>query len=426
MSRPRLERHGDTFALAWDSEQIAIGVERLRDGRSDGLVGELTVESLRPDGSGRVHGPVQVNLLSSETQTRLANTLAKRVNGLSPEAWGGIVTQCCALVAKAWREPTPVVDLATYDTRPIQYVIDKLLPQDDTTVLYGDGESGKSILVQRVAISIVTGCALPWGDRPNVTGPVLYLDWETNPNTVANRLQRLGRGLSLVLPPNQFHYRYCQRSLVDELPAIREQVSRLGVVLVVVDSIGYAADGALVEDLTARTVMNGLRSLSPVCRLAIAHVSAKTATDKTSAPGRPFGSTFFWNSMRSGIEVRRSEDDDDPNVISMGIYHQKSNDPGRGGKRKPFGLALMFDDDGREAAFEMAEIRDIPDLAERTPLSQRLRQLLSHGAMTKADLAEETGANPDTIAKTLRRMPDVIRVDRGGQGSAASWGLQAP
>ena len=88
---------------------------------------------------------------------------------------------------------------------------------------------------------------------------------------MASRLERLALGEACATP--SVYYKQCFRPLVDELPDIREQISRHHVGLVIVDSVGFAAAGALVEDETARSTMNGLRQLSPATRLVVAHVS---------------------------------------------------------------------------------------------------------------------------------------------------------
>lgn len=416
MSLPEIKRDGDSWTLAWPAYSIGMGLERLKE-RSDGLRAEITVESAI---AGRVVGPVDLNILSSESQTRFANVCAKRVNGLGSDVWHALVIQACSIVAKQYREPTPTIDLSTIDhAGPIDYVIPGLIPKGETTVMYGDGESAKSLLALRIAFSVALGHELPWGGRPTPTN-VLYLDWETNATTVANRLRRVALGEACATP--RINYRQCFRSLSDELPHIKEEISKKQIGLVIVDSIGFAASGALVDDETARTAMNALRNMTPATRLVVAHVS-KASAEATSGKSKPFGSAFFWNGMRSGFEVRRADEAGSDNVIDLGVYHWKSND---GRHVKPFGLSVVFDTEGEGILFEQSDIDDVPDLAARTPLSQRIRNMLRKTAMTTRDLSVELAVPENAVRTTLGRMEGVVRLEAGGgRGKSTSWGLSS-
>lgn len=412
---PDVDRQGDTWVITWQEHAVGVGIERLRETR-ESLKAELTVSN---ESAGRVLGPNTVDLLSARSQAEFANACAKRVNGLSEEQWRGIVVHACAAVARDYRKPTPTVSLASVpDDGPVKYLIPQLVPLSETTLMYGDGESAKSLLAIRIAFSVATGQDVPWGHEVTI-GNVLYCDWETNQSTVAARLRRIAKGMQTAVPENIF-YKQCFRSLDDELGDIREQIARKHIALVIIDSIGFAASGALVEDQTARTVMNSLRQMTPATRLVIAHVSKSDAISTSTR--RPFGSAFFWNGMRSGIEITRSEEAVADNVIDIGIYHRKSND---GRHARPMGASVIFGDDN-SIIFEDTELNDVPDLAARAPLAQRIRALLKRGAMSTTDIADELDAKQDTVKRTLGRMEGVVSLDAhrgGGRGNAASWGL---
>jgi hypothetical protein len=412
----RVERNGDTWALAWDTHSVAMGFERLRE-TSDGLKGVVTIESTL---AGRVAGPVNINLHSTISQSGIAKFCHKRVNSLSDEAWHSIVVQACAVVAKQFAQPTPVIDLSLEpDPGPVEYLIPGLVPLSETTVMYGDGESAKSLLALRIALSVSAGEELPWGGRC-VTGNVLYLDWETNSKTVTTRWRRLAIGETIEQIPKLF-YRQCFRSLADELPSIREEIDRKLIKLVIVDSIGFALSGSLTEDEPARAGMNALRSMSPATRLAIAHVS-KGAAAQESGPVKPFGSAFFWNGMRSGIEIRRGEDSPSENLIDLGVFHRKSNDERH---YLPFGLNVLFDEGrGRGILFARANIADVPDLAARTGMSLRLYEILKRGHASVEELADELDAKEDSVYRTLKKMKSVTQIEPGGgRGRPSVWGL---
>jgi hypothetical protein len=393
-----------------------MGIERLKE-RSDSLKAEITVQSTS---AGRVLGPNTVDLLSARSQAEFANACHKRVNGLGEDTWRAIVVFACASVARDFRKPTPTIRLSEVPARgPVQYVVPLHVPERETTLMYGDGESGKSIFAVRIAASIATGQDVPWGCEVK-TGNVLYLDWETNEDTVASRLRRVCAGMCIDVPDNIF-YQQCFRSLSDELPGIREQISKKHIALVVVDSIGFASDGPLTEDQTARSTINALRQMSPATRLVVAHVSAETARMQ-SGSAAPFGSRFFWNGMRSGIEVRRSEDVVVDGRIDVGLYHRKNND---GPKARPLGISVAFEGEIGPIVFDQTELSDVPDLAARTSLSQRVLEALKRGSATVRDLAEDLDANEGSVKTTLNRLGGKVvqlHPGAGGRGKVAEWG----
>ena len=414
MGQPAIQRDGDSWVFSWDEHGVGMGVERLRE-RSDSLKAEITVESTI---AGRVAGPNTVDLLSARSQAEFANQCAERVNGLSKDVWRGIVVQACARVARDFRQPQPTVAIGDVpEEGPVEYVIPRLLPQNETTLLYGDGESLKSLLALRLGLSVAACQDVPWGHSVDPLN-VLYLDWETNAHTIATRLRRIARGMEVPLPLN-FYYTQCLRSLDDELPHIREQISRKHIGLVIVDSIGFAATGGLNEDMTARAALSALRHMGKVTRLVIAHVSKGTAEGQ--GPSRPFGSVFFWNGMRSGIEVRRAEDQPTEDRIDIALYHRKSND---GRHARPIGLSVSFDADAGPIVFEQTEISDVPDLAARASLSERIRETLKSGAMNTREIAAELEAKEDSVLKTLKRMSGKTVVQlHSVRGQLSEWGL---
>jgi hypothetical protein len=419
MARPGFERYGDAFFVTWPERGFGFAIDRIRDSY-DGLKAELTVDGIAPEAKGLIFGPVNLGLQSSESQQRMSVTLATRVNGMKPDQWLGMLAQACAMVSQAWRTPSPTIDLSTFeDSGEISYLLHGLIPKGETTLLYGDGESAKSLIALLIAASCELGLNVPWGPKLDV-GRVLYCDWETNPAMVAKRLRRIALGLNVTTP--SLSYRQCQRSMTDELPSIREDIARKKITLVVIDSIGFATKGSLTEDETAREAMNALRQMEPATRLVVAHVNASTAADPKKA-ARPFGSTFFWNGMRSGIEVRKAPDQQSPDELDVGLYHRKAND---GTHHKPIALRVAFDGLAGPIAIDTTDMQDSPDLAVGMPLNQRIRLALKTGSKTTKDLAEQFDEKEDTVRTTLNRMKDAVRLEAGGgQGKLSRWGLSS-
>jgi hypothetical protein len=280
--------------------------------------------------------------------------------------------------------------------------------------------SAKSLMALMLSVSHTLGLPTPWGPAPAV-GRVMYCDWETSGRTVGSRLRRVCAGMGVSVP--SILYRQCLRPLHDELPSILEDISRKGITLVVIDSIGFAVTGSLIDDDTARSAISDLRQME-CTRLVVGHVSADTAKNPNNKAA-PFGSRFFWNGMRQGIELRRSKEglSGDDDVIDLGMYPRKGND---GRKHREVAIRVAFDGLAGPIVFDEQELIDVPDLAQGQSLPTRLRQLLKRGKASVNDLAEALDEKPEKIRTTLNRMPDAIALEPGGgRNNPGTWGLKA-
>lgn len=424
MDLPQIQRYGDVWTLYWQAFGVAMGFDKVREARDD-ITAQVTVECDHPPRKGRILGPIRLNLLSMQSQNSFAKALDAQ---LADIPWNHMVVPSCAIVVKQFTAPSPAINLADVDASGFEdrYLF-PMLPVGETTFCYGDSESLKSTLVQAIGCCIQQGAPLPWGPRPLEQLQVLYCDWETNEVVLASRVRRLALGMGLEARVNMTYRGTLRtrnatplRTLADEAGNLREQIQREGIGLVIVDSIGFAVDGKLVDDDVARGAMAALRQL-PCTRLVVAHIS-KESSRQGGGRVDPFGSTFFRAGIRSGFEVRRSEEDTFEGA-DIGIYHWKSND---GAHVKPFGLRVSFEPNDGPIHIERQDLAEVPDLAMRTSLATRLRQLLAHGgARTIIDLADQLDAKPDTVKHALQRMPDALRIDDGGRGAVATWGLRA-
>jgi len=389
----------------------------------------LIIESSRPLLHGRIFGPQRVNLLSMTAQANLTKALLGRLPELKDAALS-LSTSSCAIVAEQFMRPSPVVYLdEVIDFGPLTMQA-PMVPINETTLIYGDSESAKSLFTQRIALSAQFGLPLPWSrgvELPKTN--VLICDWETNQRVVSERVQRLAAGLSVPILHPHIAYRGMLwreavsplRVLEDELPSLREQITRQNIGLVIVDSIGFAVRGKLIDDDVARGAIMDLRQLGPVTRLVVAHISKESAA-RSAGRVDPFGSAFFRAGVRSAFEIRRAEEDIRPDHISVGVYHWKANDAPH---TPPFGVGIDFDGQSGPISFSLEDMMGTPDLAARTSLSSRLRAQLRTGAQYTPDLARSLEEDVDIVSKTLRRMPDAMQlVAGGGRNNPALWGLR--
>jgi hypothetical protein len=163
-------------------------------------------------------------------------------------------------------------------------------------------------------------------------------------------------------------------------------------------------------------VMMALRTLGPVTRVVIAHVS-KAAADSQS-PARPYGSVFYNNLARSVWEVKRSGDDTGADLHVL-LSHTKVN-----GERRQPAIPLRFTFEPDRVTLHAAQLADVPDLAVRASMGQRIRDALSVSALTVDDLADHLGAKPDSVRRTVERMRrDRVLVNLPSGAGPLKWAL---
>ena len=83
---------------------------------------------------------------------------------------------------------------------PRTWIMPDLIPEEATTVLYGDGGQGKSYIALALADAVCTGGK--FANVPMAEGPVLYLDAELDEKTFRRRAFQIARGLGRERPPD--------------------------------------------------------------------------------------------------------------------------------------------------------------------------------------------------------------------------------
>jgi len=175
---PTIERHGDEFTLSWAVHDLAIVFTQLREVH-DGVHGELAIARAGTE----LHW-ARLNLASTSAREGLIKKLA----GLDRAVpWAKILNHACRTTAVAMRESAPATLLWPRLSTGPGHLLEPILPLGELSILYGDGGSGKGWLATAIALSVETGKPLPGGLRPLQQVPVLYLDWESSPDDLAER-----------------------------------------------------------------------------------------------------------------------------------------------------------------------------------------------------------------------------------------------
>ncbi len=237
----------------------------------------------------------------------------------------------------------------------------------------------------------------------------MYLDYETSPDELNERIQKVKNGLSL--KSDSLDYRFCSQSLASEIEYIQRAVLDRDINLVIIDSVGGACGG---EPESAEVVLRyfmALRSLK-ITTLSIDHVT------KAGDTKMPFGSVYKTNAARSIYELRKSQEAGE-GWMEIGLYHRKCN---VGRLQKPFGLRIdYFEDDYQPSIlFSRSDIREVPGLVEGLALQDQIAAVLRHGAMTVAEITSEINAQQASVRANLHRHKNrFVKADAMGK----KWGL---
>lgn len=405
----------DSYRFSWAEDEVEFLCDRINEER-DGLKCELTISTSRAPYAGMLREG-RFNLSSATTRTQWVNAVDQRMSG--PD-WYGMFEAVCTLTRRRWRDGEPVVDLANVTPRSgLPYLLLPFVVEGGASILFAEGGAGKSMLALAMATSVATGEEILPNVIPTRTGPVLYLDWEWDAETHAERLRAICEGAGIETPTNLVHYRHEMASVWEAAPTIRRRIAELGAVFVVVDSLGFARGGEPESaDLTLKTFASFRTFGVPV--LALDHV-AKNATDKKYS----FGSVYTTNAARITWRLEAVKEEGAA-VTSLGLTNQKSN--GRFQKPRGFEQVTETDDDDKLLAvfFRETDVRDVPGLTKSLTLRDQIKAVMKAnvGAMKPADIlscleAEGSRASLDSVRVTLNR--NTRTFVRHGEG----WGLLA-
>ena len=384
--------HEGAYKMTVPAAGTELSVDFLRrDGAQ--LKGELLVRCMLA-GARTFDGVLSIgdiNLSSARTRQSHAKYLEERAQAKDID-WTGMLEEFAQRVLAAERTGAPAVLLSDLP-RPAP---DEALEVDGLpllarhpAILFGDGGCGKSYIALHVA-----GTLAVRGLR------VAYFDWELAGEDHRDRLERLF-GPSM---PGIFYAR-CARPLVYEAERLRRIVRERAVQFAIFDSVAFACDGPPEAAEVAGRYFQSLRQLGEIGSLHVAHVS-KSAE---GADQKPFGSVFWHNGARASWNVKLAESSPDDRQITVGLYNRKAN---LAGLRAAVGFELAFGE--QTTCVRRVDLQDVPDLAAGLTVRQRMAAALRRGAMTREALAEEIGAKPDTIKRTVNRYTRQFQVLDGG------------
>ncbi|HEX7098927.1 MAG TPA: AAA family ATPase [Acidimicrobiia bacterium] len=335
------------------------------------------------------------------------------------EPWGEGLRFAFHHSLQAWREDTVTVDLAAVEPEPFKWLVEPLIETGGHTRLIAAGGSGKSLFAEAVALTVTTGSPKFLGLGAEVTGPVMYLDWEANVSEHARRLRALCAGTGVSLPDRDLiFYRNESAPLAKVVRRVRDEVRRVGAVMVIVDSRQMAAgpSGQSSGEDTTIGLMGALREVGRPA-LLIDH-KAKEDIQKGRRGG--YGSVFNQNLARMEWEMTR--------LMEMGggtrrfvLSLEKANNVGR-----LMPVAWELTTDGKQgleyARFRLVSAEDV-EIGSEEDLAGRVLSLFSTSTepMPVARIAEMVGAKEASIRSMLNRDARFVNVNEGRKGKPGLW-----
>ena len=397
---------------------INVEVGRVTRDYSKSPQAEVTIdmdERLVPDREPRVYRG-RLGLLSRSGIKGCVDTLKRRVPS---EPWDDLIDDVCdkALNNQRTRMRPKIVGLKEPAPERPAYQVWPLLPSRQPTIIYGQGGIGKSWLAVYLCALVDNG--LTASGLKADPGNSLYVDWETDRDTIEARAWAVKRGEPEIDDGWGLRYQSAQGPLVDWIDTLAAYVVAEKFDLVVFDSVGLALGGDANDAETVLAFFGALRQLEATT-LLVDHMTKGPDSQDRGA----FGSVYKRNSARSLWEMRQSQNGE----MTMGLYHRKANNSRLS---PPVGLSLEIVEDDlytiQSARFSRCDVTDDPDLAKGVSAPLRILAALGHGALDLESICETLHDIPRaTLEPALSRMVKsgkLTRPDRGTYGLSSNGKL---
>jgi len=402
LSKPTILDSVGGYIFTWDEDKIRINVSRIKI-HSDGTVkGEILIQATDSKIKHSHLHQAQFNFSSSSTRISLAKTLAQRLNSID---WYAILEQLSHYTLEKIRIGEPVQTLIAGDEiRPPEYILKPYIVRNYPTIIFGD-RSGFKSTISLVLSQLVM---LPWKSNllglnvPEKSVKCLYLDWETDRDTVLWQLTRLERGSEI--GGAAIEYRKCALPLSQDLEQITTHIANTGAEIIFIDSLGPACGGDLKEAGSAISFFTSLRQLNTT-----AVILAHTSKDKETKHKSVFGSIFFEAQARVIWEIQKRQEADE-NEVDVALFNRKP--PPFAGTHRPLGYKINFTDDSINIS--TSDPRTVGEFVDRMSAQERILQLLTEGQLSSKDIMERLEVNRNTLDSGIKRLRDRNKIVKVG------------
>lgn len=404
----------DYYHFHWPELGIEVALERFQE-RKDDIATEATVELEHPLYGGRLFSG-RLLLIGPNSRRDARHILEGRFDEVD---WEGILEVVCTLARDRFRRGEPIVDLSKVEVgeRP-RFLLEPFIVDTGINIPYGDGKTAKSLFVLRNCVLLALR-----GIKS------LYLDWEDDPETHAERLRAICAGMAIEIGEivGLISYQRRDTRLADTVRETRRAVAENQYQHVVIDSLGMAAGDPNDHGLVIEAV-RAARSLS-VATSCIHHLP-KDSKDKS----KPFGSVYASNEARLTWLFEKKQEEGREDLV-LALTNQAFN---RGRLQPKQAWRIRFNNDGDNLVaveFEQVDISTVKEFRGKLPLRTQIAQVLkANGRLNSSDILSvlqaddpEDRTTVNTIGTVLRRYdghddrtPLFVKLERG------EWALYSP
>lgn len=390
VERPECHFIDDCYRFEWPKQMVSMELERFHETKDD-IRCELTVTSTDPVAPGRLFSG-RLLLIGPNSLRDVARSLKER----DPEKdWSAVIGQARDLARDRYRSGDPLIDLRQVQTseRP-RYLVRPLIYEGNAiSMLYGLGETAKSVTALSIGVAVASGEQVFVWD-PSDSGPVIYLDWEDDAETHSERLRAIAACAGIDAANVPVFYQQMHTSLPSAAREVRRRISELGARLVIIDSLGVACGGDPQDAEAMITTLIAARSLGvPV--LVIHHMS-KGEKDKRN----PYGSVYGRNEVRLAWHVEGEVERGEEMAVIRNVFtNTKAN---RGVTQSSMRLATELTLEGDDVV--SIEIRELQrSEAVRTGQGRNheiIADALKYGPLTVSEIAEAVEGMDETVVRT--------------------------
>jgi len=399
---PDIQENLTGYVLHWPEQKLTAKIARLKNHSDGKLTGDI---SLTLGSKNQQEPTFSFNFTSAQTR----KTLVKNLDEKYPDwKWLSIIDELTREIQRISLAGEPIIKITSTDEcTPLEYLVEPIIPLGKPTAIFGDPGSGKS----QLALILAIVAALPWKDNPlrlgapEVSSPVLLLDYEADEDDIRRLLHHFAEGMDLGYIP--IDYRRCTLPIADDLEAIRNHVDAIGAKAVFIDSTSLAAGGDLNRMDVATSYIRALRQLK-LTSVSLAH----TSKDRDAKTKTIIGSVLFEAGFRSVFECRGQEDDD---ILDIALLHRKFN---LGSRVHPLGYRIHYNNAGNTIAWH--DPKSVPEFVERMGNNRRILELLKDGPLPMKEITEILEITYQAANTSLNRLEKKQLILKLGD---KQWGL---
>jgi hypothetical protein len=322
-----------------------------------------------------------VNLSSHRDRDGLARTLQTRTatHKIETQRWAAAVDELSIRVRRAEQVGDPAVLLSQVVKRPADDWLRAYgfaLPRRHPAMVFGDGDTLKTYAAGAIAVTLAQQ-----GRR------IGLVDWEMSEDEHKDRVERLDP-----MQLGAIAYLSCARPLIYERDRVAQMRHDHQLDYLIFDSVGFGCHDKPEAAESAMQYFRAVRSLG-VGSFHIAHVAKGEHGDQ-----KPFGSAFWFNSVRALWFAKRAEAGPEASVVEIGLYPRKFN---LGAPQRPFALRFRFG--GERTQVQQVDATDVESLAMALSIKDRIKHLLKTGPKTVPQIADDLEQKPESVKRIINR-----------------------